>query len=256
MTKKQCFSCLKRFKIQAADSTCCFKVKGWSNIIMGRLFSRCVELRSTSPQRWFSARATGSQWTGGRWASSFMSSWWAACHFLETLPRSCSDRSSQVRQKEQQARQKSRHRKYYAVLVTSLPLCSPLSPSSSAEGRWHRVARGRRGSPTRCPAPDLLPLANQSPGSTWHRWDSCFGVHFSGDLILTAVSCCSGDAAPLRCPHHGDIKVFCFRGCPPALYVFLCVWPCFSPQKWVTLGHILFSPNFGPISNEFKLIIH
>lgn len=39
----------------------------------------------------------GSQWIGGLWASSCMSSWWAVCLSSETLQRSCSGRSLQVR---------------------------------------------------------------------------------------------------------------------------------------------------------------
>ncbi len=61
------------------------------------LHGRYVELQSTSLQRWFFVRAMESQWIGGPWASSFMSSWWAVFLSLETLQRSCSDRSSQVR---------------------------------------------------------------------------------------------------------------------------------------------------------------
>lgn len=57
---------------------------------------RCVAPRSTSPQRWFCVRATASRWTGGRWAWSCMSSWWAALRSSGTRQRSCSVRSSAV----------------------------------------------------------------------------------------------------------------------------------------------------------------
>lgn len=60
---------------------------------------RFVVLRSTSLQRWFSARVMESRSIGGPWGSSFMSSWWAACRSSETRPRSYLDRSSQVRGK-------------------------------------------------------------------------------------------------------------------------------------------------------------
>lgn len=60
---------------------------------------RFAALRSTSLQRWFFARVMESRSTGGPWGSSFMSSWWAACRSSETLLRSCSDRSLQVRKR-------------------------------------------------------------------------------------------------------------------------------------------------------------
>ena len=58
---------------------------------------RCVGPLSTLPRRLFFVKVMGSQWTGGLWASSCMSSWWAVCLSSETHRRSCSDRSSQVR---------------------------------------------------------------------------------------------------------------------------------------------------------------
>lgn len=61
---------------------------------------RCAALRSTSLQRSFFARVTGSRWIGGPWGSSSTSSWWAACRSSETPPRSCSDRSSRVRRRK------------------------------------------------------------------------------------------------------------------------------------------------------------
>lgn len=57
---------------------------------------RCVALRSTSPQKSSSYRATGSLSTGGPWASSSTSSWWAASPSSETPPRSSLGRSSAV----------------------------------------------------------------------------------------------------------------------------------------------------------------
>lgn len=58
---------------------------------------RCVGPLSTLPRRLSFVRVMGSQWTGGLWASSCTSSWWAVCLSSETHLRSCSDRSSQVR---------------------------------------------------------------------------------------------------------------------------------------------------------------
>lgn len=57
---------------------------------------RSVALQNTSPQRWSSGRAMGSQWTGGRWGSSSTSSSSAAFLFSGTLPKSFLDKLSVV----------------------------------------------------------------------------------------------------------------------------------------------------------------
>lgn len=70
------------------------------NFVLSITVCRSAALLSTLPRKSFFGKAMVSLWTGGPWASSCMSSWWVWCLSLETHPRSCLDRLSQVCQPE------------------------------------------------------------------------------------------------------------------------------------------------------------